>query len=66
MSLGMEVGLVPGDILFHETQLPLKRGTAVAAPSPLIWPISIVVKRSPISATAEHSLGKPVVYLSLI
>jgi len=41
MSLGTEVGLGPGDILFDETQLPLERGTAVAAPSPSFGPFPL-------------------------
>ena len=47
------VGLGPGHIVLHGDPRPppLKRGT-----SPNFWPMSIVAKRSPISATAEHLL----------
>ena len=52
MPLGREVGLGPSDIVLDgDPQLPLKRGTA-----PNFGPISIVAKRSPVSATAEHLL----------
>ena len=57
MSLGTQVGLGPGDIVLYGDQLPLKkRGTkrGTAALSPTFRPMSIVAKRSPISATAEH------------
>ena len=51
----MEAGLSPGDIVLDGAQLPsLKRGT-----TPNFRPMSIVVKRSPISATAEHSFYRP-------
>ena len=51
MPLGMEVGLGPGNIVLHGDPVPpsQKRGTA-----PNFRPMSIVAKRSPISATAEH------------
>ena len=49
MPLGKKVGLVPGDIVFDVDPAPLPRGRA-----PNFWPMSIVAKRSPISATAEH------------
>jgi len=51
MPLGTEVGLGPDDIVLNESQLPppkKNRGTA-----PNFRPMSIVAKRSPISATAE-------------
>ena len=58
MPLGTEVGLVPGDIAIDgDPASPTESGTA--APSPLFIgpclfrPMSIVAKRSPISATAE-------------
>jgi len=53
MPLGREVGLGPDDIVLDgdPTPPPKKRGTA-----PSFWPISIVAKWSPISATAEHLL----------
>jgi len=50
MPLRTKVGLGPGHIV-GTTQLLLKRGTA-----PNFRPMSIVAKRSPISATAEHLL----------
>jgi len=51
MPLGTEVGLGPGDIVLDGGPSRLKRGTA-----PTFRPMSIVAKRSPISATAEHLL----------
>ena len=50
MPLGTDVGLGPGHIVLHGDPAP-QRGTA-----PIFRPISIVAKRSPISATAEHLL----------
>jgi len=50
MSLGTEVGLDPGDIVIDgDPAPPLKTGTT----PPTFRPVSIVAKRSPISATAE-------------
>jgi len=49
MPLGTEVGLGPGDIVLDEDPAPLKRDTA----PPTFRPMSIVAKRSLISATAE-------------
>jgi len=51
MLLDTEVGLGPGDIVLDgdPTPPPIERGTA----APTFRPISIVVKRSPISATTE-------------
>jgi len=50
MPLGTEVGLVPGDIVLDgDRAAPTERGTV----APTFWSISIVAKRSPISATAE-------------
>ena len=50
-SLGTEVGLVTGDIVLHGAELPPppKKGHAFLN----FRPISIVAKRSPISAAAE-------------
>jgi len=48
MSLGREVGLGSGDIALDGTELPRKRDTA-----PNFRPMSVVAKRSPISATAR-------------
>ena len=51
MPLGTEVGLGPGDIVLDgDPSPPMERGTA----APSFWPLSIVAKRSPVSATAEH------------
>ena len=48
-KLGTEVGLCPGHtVLDGDPALPK------GAQSPNFWPMSIVAKRSPISATAEH------------
>jgi len=55
MPLGKEVDLSPGHIVLDGDPAPLpptKRGTAAEQP-PTFWPMSIVAKRSPISATAE-------------
>ena len=41
VSLGMEVGLVPGHMVLDETQLPHKRDPA----APTFRPISVVAKR---------------------
>ena len=60
MSLGKEVGLGPRDIVLLGTQLPTtQRGTE----APTFRPMSIVAKRSPISASAEILLGKLCVVL---
>jgi len=44
IPLGREVSLGPGHIVLHGDP----------APPPNFWPMSIVAKLSPISATAEH------------
>jgi len=50
ISLGKEIGLVPGDIVLDgDPAAPTERGTVV----PHFRPMSIVAKRSSISATAE-------------
>ena len=51
MPLGTEVGLGPGDIVLYGDPAPppMERGTA----APTFWPVSIVAKQWPISATAE-------------
>jgi len=51
MPIGTEVGLGPGDIVLDgdPAPYPRKRGTA----APTFWPMSIVAKQSPSSATAE-------------
>jgi len=48
MPLGKEVGLGPDDVVLDGGPVPPKRGTA-----PNFRPVSVVAKRSPISATAE-------------
>jgi len=54
ISLGTKVGLGPGHIVLHgDPAPPPKRGAA-----PNFRPMSIVTKRSPISATAEHLFCK--------
>jgi len=53
MPLGTEVGLCPGNLVLDGDQsAPAERGTA----APTFRSMSIVVKRSPISATAEQWL----------
>ena len=52
LSLGTEVGLSPGDIVLDgNPDLPTERGTAPAT----FRPMSVVAKRSSISATADSS-----------
>jgi len=50
MALGTEVGLGPGDIVLDGDPAPPKKGHSTGT----FRPVSIVGKRSPISATAEH------------
>jgi len=49
IPLGTEVGLSPGDVLDGDPAPPTERGTA----GPTFRLMSIVARRSPISATAE-------------
>jgi len=50
MPLGTEVGLGPGDFVLDGDQAsPPPKGAQL----PNFWPMSIVAKQSPISATAE-------------
>ena len=51
MSLGAEVGLGPGHIMLDGDPTPPLRKRDTAAPT--FRPMSIMAKRSPISATAE-------------
>jgi len=51
MELGTEVGLGPGHTVLDGDPAPPKRDTV-----PNFRPMSVVAKRSPISATAEHLL----------
>jgi len=51
MKLGMEVGLGPGHTVLDGDPAPPERGSA---PFLNFWPMSVVAKRSPISATAKH------------
>jgi len=54
MPLGTEVGLGPGHIVLEGNPAsPMERAQQ---PTPSFRPISIVAKRSPISANAELSL----------
>jgi len=50
MPLGTEVGLGPGDIVLDGDSAPKQKGSTT---DPAFRPVSIVTKRSPISATAE-------------
>jgi len=59
MPLGTKVGLGQAALCYMGTQLPLPKG----AQPPNFWPMSIVAKRSPISATAEHLL---IVFMSAV
>jgi len=59
MSLGTEVGLGPVDIVFDGDAAPRERGTA---PLPTFLAMSVVVKRSPISTTAELLYSPAVKY----
>jgi len=52
MPLGTKVGLGPGHIVLDGAQLPTPKRRG----APNFRPMSIVAKRSPISATAEHLL----------
>jgi len=51
MLLGTEVGLGPGDIVLDGDPAPPQKKSTGSLPT--FRPMSIVVKRSPISATAE-------------
>jgi len=54
MTLGTEVGLSPVDIVLDgDPAAPPPKG-AQQPPAPTFWPLSVVAKLSPISATAEH------------
>jgi len=59
MPLGVEVGLGPGDIVLDGDLPPpaTERGTA----APTFRRMSVVAKRSPFSAAAEHLF--PVLFL---
>jgi len=57
MPLGTKVGLGPGHSVLHgDPSLPTPLLQKGAQPPPNFWLMSIVAKRSPISATAEHLL----------
>jgi len=51
--LGTEVGLGPGHIVLVVAQLPPRSPGKEHSSPPPFWPMPIVAKRSPISATAE-------------
>ena len=55
IPLDTEIGLCPGDIVLDGTQLSPKRGTAPSL-NPNFRPVSIVAKRSPISAASAELL----------
>jgi len=61
MSIGTKVGLAPGYIVCYMGTPPQKKG----AQPPNFLPMSIVAKRSPISATAEHLLNFGPSFISL-
>jgi len=64
MPLGTEVGLSPGDIVLDGDKAPFPQIKGEAAQQPSSFPpMSIVAKRSPISATAE--MGDLSVWLTL-
>ena len=50
MPLGKEIGLGPGHTVFDRDPVGIQ---PPQQPLPTFWPMSIVAKRSPISATAE-------------
>jgi len=51
MPLGMKVGLGPGHIELDRETAPHN------GHNPRFWPMSIVAKQSPMTATVEHLLG---------
>jgi len=51
MPLNTEVGLCPGDIVLDGDPAPPRKGAQ--QPTPTFWPMSVVAKWSPISATAD-------------
>jgi len=55
---GTEVGLGPGHIVLDGDSAPLhpRKGAQLVTAASTFWPVSIVSKQSPISATAELSL----------
>jgi len=68
MPLGTEIDLSPGQIIlegdWRPSPLSSERVAEQAAP-PSVRPMSIVAKRSPISATAEHLLALTYIYIML-
>jgi len=59
VPLGGEVGLGPGHIVLDGDYLSLPKGTE----RPNFWPMSIVAKRLPISATAEHFVSSVILFV---
>jgi len=59
VPLGGEVGLGAGHIMLDGDHLPLPKGTQ----RPNFWPMSIVAKRLPISATAEHFVSSVILFV---
>jgi len=55
IPLGTEVGLGPGDIVLDRDAAPPQKGAQ--QPPPTFWPMFVLDKRSPISATAELLLS---------
>jgi len=62
MPLDTEVGLGPGDFVLDGDPAPPKKGAQLPPPRNF-WPMSIVAKRSPTSATAELLLMHGIVLL---
>jgi len=56
MNLGMEVGLGPGHTVLDGDPAPSSK----KAQPFNFWPLSIVAKRRPVSATAEHIIFESV------
>jgi len=63
MRLGMEVGLGPSHTVLDGYPAPVPNGKGHS--SPTFRPVSIVAKRSPISATAELLLSASVCVLPI-
>jgi len=56
MPFGTKVGLGPGHIMLLGDPVPTAQKGSTAPLPHDFWPMSIVAKQSPISATAEHLL----------
>ena len=64
MPLGTEVELGPGHIVLDEDRAPSPAPSERGAAAPSFRPMSIVAKRSPISATAKHLLTSVIIWCS--